>query len=190
LLKNQLRIIGGKWRGRKLDFPNIEGLRPTPSRVRETLFNWLAPDIHNADCLDLFAGSGALGFEALSRGANKVIFIDSSKQIIDQLKNNCQLLNCDAAEIHQMDSEEYLKQTHKTFAIVFLDPPFKQNLILKYCKLLTENNLLKPNAYIYIETELQLKQTDFPDNLQILKQKKAGKVNYLLIKFFNSLLTT
>ena len=125
MLNNQLRIIGGKWRGRKIKFPDIEGLRPTPDRVRETLFNWLSPVIIGAKCLDLFAGSGALGFEALSRGASKTVFVDSNNLVTQQLQYNQQLFQCSDIEIHKMSAEQYLQTTEKSFDIIFLDPTLK-----------------------------------------------------------------
>jgi 16S rRNA (guanine966-N2)-methyltransferase len=182
LLTNKIRIIGGKWRGRKLTFPNIKNLRPTPNRIRETLFNWLAPAIHDAYCLDLFAGSGALGFEALSRGAKKITLVENNDLAYEQLQANVQLLKCKNAEIHCMQAEDYLQQTSLTFDIVFLDPPFHQNLVPKFCEILVERQLLKPNAYIYIETEVLPTPIKLPDSLEILKQKKAGKVMYSLAK--------
>ena len=112
-MSNKVRIIGGKWRGRKINFPALKDLRPTPNRIRETLFNWLAPIIDGADCLDLFAGSGALGFEALSRGAGQVIMVDTEPQVIAQLKVNQQMLDAENLEILHMNAEQYIAQTVK-----------------------------------------------------------------------------
>ncbi len=180
---NQLRIIGGKWRGRKLAFPNIEGLRPTPNRVRETLFNWLSPVIHGSRCLDLFAGSGVLGFEALSRGANEVTFVDHQQSAIAQLKTNRQILNCELAKIYHMTADQYLLQAAQPFDIIFLDPPFHQNLVQPICKTISEKSLLRPKAYIYIEAESRLEAFDLPNHWEILKQKQAGQVFYHLVRF-------
>ena len=179
---SKVRIIGGKWRGRKLPFPNLEFLRPTPDRVRETLFNWLAPIIDGAYCLDLFAGSGALGFEALSRGAGKVIFVDSEPQIIEQLKANQQILNCENIEIYNMSAEKYLQQANQPFDVIFLDPPFQQQAIPKYFQLLAKKNLIKPKGYIYIETGHMLDSSCLPQNWQIIKQKRAGRISYCLVQ--------
>ena len=127
---SELRIIGGKWRGRKLKFSPSLDLRPTPNRVRETLFNWLAPVINNAICLDLFAGSGALGFEALSRGAQKVTMLDKSARVIKTLKANAEILGTENITFLCMEFSPSLKNPFKQqFNVVFLDPPFKQNLI-------------------------------------------------------------
>ena len=181
MLNNKIRIIGGKWRGRKLSFPNIDGLRPTPNRVRETLFNWLAPVIQGAHCLDLFAGSGALGFEALSRGASEVIFVDDNKKIINQLKTNQALLNAQTVQIIYSTAKDYLKEAIQPFDIVFLDPPFHQGLIQTYCALLDQYHLMKPNSYVYIETEVNLKSLVLPNSWKLKKNKKAGNVYYGLL---------
>lgn len=179
-LHNQVRIIAGVWRGRKLSFPNLKNLRPTPNRVRETLFNWMTKTIEGTNCLDLFAGSGALGFEALSRGAAKVIFVDSEPEIIANLHANKQMLKAENIEIYNINAKQYLSQTKEQFDIVFLDPPFQQQMIPTYCQLLAKNNLLKPNAYVYIETNTALLPNDLPQNWQIIKQKRAGQVWYYL----------
>lgn len=128
---NQLRIIGGEWRGRKLRFPDAPNLRPTPDRVRETIFNWLAPMIQGAHCLDLFAGSGALGLEALSRGAALTTFVDSHKKVTQELKNHIETLNANArAKVFSMDGVKFLTQDKfqttevKQYDLVFLDPPY------------------------------------------------------------------
>lgn len=173
----KVRIIGGQFRGRHIHFPAIDGLRPTPDRVRETLFNWLAPIIHNAHCLDLFAGSGALGFEALSRGAAHVTFIDQSSQIITHLKKYADIFDAKKIEIIKGEVPD-ISITH-TFDIVFLDPPFHQNLITPVSHWLTQMNCLNENAYIYIETEIEL-NLELPTNWQMLKNKKAGQVAYYL----------
>jgi 16S rRNA (guanine966-N2)-methyltransferase len=178
--QNQLRIIGGKWRSRKLSFPDIKGLRPTPDRIRETLFNWLAPIIRDSSCLDLFAGSGVLGFEALSRGAKEVIFVDESRRVIEQISANQQLLNCQA-KTYCLKAKDYLHQTTQSFDTIFLDPPFQQNLLEPICQLIHEKQLIKTNGHIYIEHKAKLKQLNLPANWQITKQKQAGNVTYLLI---------
>lgn len=180
-LQNQIRIIAGTWRGRRLSFPSLKSLRPTPDRVRETLFNWLAGIIEGANCLDLFAGSGALGFEALSRGAAKVTFVDSATEAITSLRANQQMLKAENIEIHHMNAEEYLSQTKEQFDIVFLDPPFQQQMIPTYCQLLEKNNLIKSNGHVYIETDTALSPNDLPQNWQIIKQKQAGQVLYYLV---------
>jgi 16S rRNA (guanine966-N2)-methyltransferase len=189
-LKNEIRIIGGKWRSRKLKVLRAPGLRPTPDRVRVTLFNWLAPVIHGAYCLDLFAGSGALGFEALSRGAKAVVFVDRSIHTLQQIKAQSTILNCeDDVECYYGSSESYLKQSTQKFDVVFLDPPFHKNLIPMQCKWLETRQLVKLGTYIYIEAEA-LKDKDIdvkarfqlPAHWEVLKVEKAGEVSYHLIK--------
>jgi 16S rRNA (guanine966-N2)-methyltransferase len=180
---NQLRIIGGKWRSRKLSFPDVEGLRPTPNRVRETLFNWLAPYIVNAKCLDLFAGSGALGFEALSRGASAVYMIDNTLQVVNQLKKNAVLLSILQSELQiccgDVMSETNLPQGQ--FDIVFLDPPFYKDLVVPCCQLLNDKNLLAEGALLYIETESDLKELLLPEGWQVIKRKVVGQVGSWLV---------
>ena len=176
---NQLRIIGGQWRGRKIEFPAIVGLRPTPNRIRETLFNWLTPTINGAICLDLFAGSGALGFEALSRGAEKVVFVDKSAIVYQYVTDTLKLLACEDGEVYCQNAEQFLDKCHQQFDIIFLDPPFYTATLEKTCALIAAKQLIKPSGYIYVETERQ--SLLLPDNWQILRHKTAGKVNYYLV---------
>lgn len=183
-----VRIIGGKWRGRKLKFPAIEGLRPTPDRVRETLFNWLAPVIIDTRCLDLFAGSGALGIEALSRGAAHVTFVDQNPEIVAYLRQQLTLLNTDNAKIYCAKlTSSFVPPFEKgglggIFNLIFLDPPFHQNLIQTTCTWLAENKLLTNDAYIYIEAEATLDPLPVPAHWEILKSKIAGQVGYHLLQ--------
>ena len=185
-MKNQLRIIGGKWRGRKLSFVQSQGLRPTLDRVRETLFNWLQPVIYNSRCLDLYSGSGALGFEALSRGALQVTMVDNNRKVYQQLNHNLKLLCCENANTECLDAVDFLskqsvKQTIESkYQIVFLDPPFNQNLLDSCCQTLEQQQLLAEESYIYIEAEKNLKLTHIPDNWQKIKEKKAGQLAYYL----------
>jgi len=183
LKQNQLRIIGGKWRGRKLKFPEVEGLRPTPDRIRETLFNWLAPIIHGSICLDLFAGSGALGFEALSRGAAQVFLVDQSQKVASQLKANQALLNCDNSQLIKNNAFDFIKTCAKTFDIIFLDPPFHKHLIPDICQHIAQYNLIKPEGYVYIEREAELKNIALPSHFEIIKERKAGQITYALIQY-------
>ena len=179
---NELRIIGGHWRGRKLKFPDGEGLRPTMDRVRETLFNWLQADIANARCLDLFSGSGALGFEALSRFATQVVMVDKNPQAITMLRSNLALLKADNAQVVQMDAAAYLQQENiGPFDIVFLDPPFNQHLVEKFCQLLHQSNCLSEQAIIYIEKEKNTPLPQLPEQWHIVKNKTAGQLAYYLI---------
>ncbi len=177
---NTLRIIGGQWRGRKLRFADGEGLRPTTDRVRETLFNWLQPVIGGARCLDLFSGSGALGLEALSRGADKVIFIERNPKAITALKENLKLLQAGNTEVHQGDALAWLRGASSTFDVVFLDPPFRQELLAPALKLLADGGWVAEGARVYIETESELGEPELPPGWELLRSKKAGQVAYYL----------
>jgi len=177
-----VRIIGGQWRGRKLKVPDVASLRPTPDRVRETVFNWLAPIIHGAHCLDMFAGSGAMGFEALSRGAASVVMVDASPIVVKVLKEELVQFNIENADIYQASMPNQLKQPLQVFDIVFLDPPFQQNLLLPSCFYLEENNLLAKDAYIYLEAKELIDEQQLPKNWRLLKNKKAGQVVYHLVR--------
>ncbi len=181
---NQLRIIGGEWRGRKLHFPDVPNLRPTPDRVRETVFNWLAPMIHGARCLDLFAGSGALGLEALSRGAAFTTFIDSHKKVTQALHAHLDLLHShDSAQVLQMDGVKYLKGQAELYDLVFLDPPYQLDFMEKVISLLEEKNWLSDNAMLYLEIEKRQSLPILPANWKKLKEKTAGEVNYFLFQY-------
>ncbi|KPJ68062.1 MAG: hypothetical protein AMJ43_01255 [Coxiella sp. DG_40] len=179
---NQLRIIGGKWRNRKIKFAANVRIRPTPNRIRETLFNWLAPHIEGAICLDLFAGSGVLGFEALSRGARHVAMVDESLEVIKSLKKNAAILKTEDIDFFCVKFSPNLKNffTHK-FNIVFLDPPFHENLIEPCSQWLEQHNCLTTDAFIYIEAESSLKSLPVPINWKIHRNKIAGQVRYSLL---------
>ena len=182
-LTGKVRIIAGQWRSRKISFPALPGLRPTHDRVRETLFNWLAPTIEAANCLDLFAGSGAFGFEALSRGAKQVTFVDSSKAVIEALKKNAELLKTDKAEIILADCPQQMPTlSFAPFDIVFLDPPFYQGLIEPTAKWLEQNNKLSETALIYIEVENGLSPLPVPTNWQIFRKKNTASLAYYLLQ--------
>jgi 16S rRNA (guanine966-N2)-methyltransferase len=178
----EVRIIGGSWRGRKLTVPDSPGLRPTPDRVRETLFNWLAPHIQGAYCLDLFAGSGAIGFEALSRGAGFVVMVDQSIAVVSHLQQELVRFKASNAEIYRANAPNGIKQPAQLFDIVFLDPPFKQDLLLPSCFYLEKQGLLAKNAILYLETNQLLQPTDLPVEWQLLKSKRAGQVAYYLMR--------
>ncbi|WP_417581008.1 16S rRNA (guanine(966)-N(2))-methyltransferase RsmD [Nitrincola sp.] len=179
-----LRIIGGDWRSRKLPFPTIDGLRPTPDRVRETLFNWLQTSTPGAACLDLFCGSGALGFEALSRGAASVTFVDRAPEVVHQVRQNLNLLKAQNADVICAAVLDWLemKQADQEarYDLVFLDPPFRQNLIKSAATLLETRNLLNSNALIYIETESDWQADGLPENWVLYREKTAGQVSYRL----------
>ncbi len=180
-LNQQLRIIGGCWRGRRLSFPPVSGLRPTPDRVRETLFNWLAPVIAGARCLDLFAGSGALGIEALSRGATEVIFVERHPVIAQGLRKNLNRLEADIAQVVQADVLRWLQGQEQPADIVFLDPPFAADLLTPVCNALDEKGWLRPSARLYLESEQNLSTLALPQAWEVLREKTAGRVSYRLI---------
>lgn len=178
---NKLRIIGGEWRGRKLRFPDVPNLRPTPDRVRETIFNWLAPMIKGARCLDLFAGSGALGLEALSRGAVFTTFVDSHKKATAALTSQLDLLQAkDVAEVLQMDAVTFLTGKAKKYDLVFLDPPYHLDFMQKVIPLLETKGWLNDNAMVYLEIERRQSPPELPENWEQLKEKTAGEVKYFL----------
>lgn len=177
--RQQLRIIGGQWRGRKLCFPDEEGLRPSPDRIRETLFNWLQPVIAGARCLDLFAGSGALGFEALSRGAAEVVFVDRNRRVVEQLKANVALLKAEGAQVLQADGLQYLKGPARPFDVIFLDPPFRQALLAPCIEGL-QGGWLDARSLIYIETERELAEPPLPAGWALHRSKQAGQIAYHL----------
>ena len=180
--KGEVRIIAGLWRGRKLPVLNSEGLRPTGDRVKETLFNWLMPYIADSRCLDGFAGSGSLGFEALSRQARTVTFLEKDRAVAAQLNKNVQTLKCDErAQVINQDSLQYLKLLQKQphFDVVFLDPPFNFGLAEQAIALLDQQNWLAPNALVYVETEKD-KTLSVPTHWQVLKEKISGQVCYRL----------
>lgn len=180
---NKIKIIGGNWRSRQIEVLDAQGLRPTPNRVRETLFNWLQGDIFNAHCLDLFAGSGALSFEAASRGAKSVVQIENNAAACGILKSNSEKLGASQIQTVQTDALIFLaKPPVVPFEIVFLDPPFGLDLVMQSCKLLQKNDWLMPFAKVYVETEITLK-LDLPENWRLLKDKKAGEVAYRLFEF-------
>lgn len=186
-----LRIIGGKWRGRKLKVCQNQHIRPTSDRVRETLFNWLAPVIRGATCLDMFAGSGALGFEALSRGAKQVVMMDQSRDVINTLQENANILKINNIEFlchaFQCKGEDPLAPSGGMipaptvkFDVAFLDPPFNQGFVEPCCQWLEQNGCLTEAAMIYVEAESSLKPLPVPDNWQQYRHKIAGQVCYSL----------
>lgn len=179
-MRNQVRIIGGRWRSRKVEFIAVPGLRPTPDRVRETLFNWLRDDVVGARCLDLFAGSGALGLEAASRGADYVVLVESDRQACEGLIRNGKLLQAAAVEIVGASVDAFLSGPSQVFDLVFLDPPFGRGLIAETCKALEAGRWLAPNAKIYVEAERQFGFGALPPDWLPLKDGAAGEVAYRL----------
>jgi 16S rRNA (guanine966-N2)-methyltransferase len=179
----RLRIVAGNWRSRLLDIADVPGLRPTSERIRETLFNWLAPRINAARCLDLFAGTGALGLEALSRGARNAIFVERSAEAVRTLKENIKALGADGAVVLQMDALDYLQGKHpERFDLVFLDPPFASDMLDELCRLLDERELLAKDARVYIEQNRSNPEPKLPGGWQVLKNKTAGNVRYMLVR--------
>ncbi|WP_407331713.1 16S rRNA (guanine(966)-N(2))-methyltransferase RsmD [Enterovibrio sp. 27052020O] len=175
-----VRIISGKWRGRKLPVKNVEGLRPTTDRVKETVFNWLAADLYQAKCLDVFAGSGGLGLEALSRQADHVTLLELDKGAAAQINLNLATLNADNATVHNTDALQYLSQTGRPFDVVFIDPPFRKDLLSDVLNKLEHNGWLNKNALIYIEAEKELGVPDVPAHWDMIKEKHAGQVSFRL----------
>jgi 16S rRNA (guanine966-N2)-methyltransferase len=181
--RNSVRIIGGGWRGRRVSFPDIPGLRPTPDRVRETLFNWLQHAIVGARCLDLFAGSGALGLEALSRGAGEVVFVEQAVAASRALQEQLIRLGGHArGQVVEMGAARYLRSPAPAFDIVFLDPPFGRDALAEYVPLLDAGTWLKPGALVYLENEKQAGVPVLPTHWQLLKSKSAGEVGYHLAR--------
>jgi len=179
-----VRIIGGAWRGRKLSFPETEGLRPTPDRVRETLFNWLQSYLPGARCLDLFSGSGALGLEALSRGAASVTFVDQAAEVVNHLRGNIHQLKAQNAEVVTASAINWLDNRQPDeevrYDLVFMDPPFHKGLVEPVCEMLERRNLLREEAMIYIETERSLALDRLPAGWKLHREKTAGQVAYRL----------
>ena len=178
-----LRIIGGQWRGRKLSFLPAEGLRPTTDRVRETLFNWLAPDIYQARCLDLFAGSGALGLEALSRGAASCDFVDTSAAALRQIAAHLETLGAGSlGSCHQTPALSFLQGALEPYDILFIDPPFGQFLVNPSCEQLANPGPVAPGGLVYIETAATEDPPRTPTNWSLHRDKVAGGVAYRLYR--------
>ncbi|WP_313085986.1 16S rRNA (guanine(966)-N(2))-methyltransferase RsmD [Pseudomonas sp.] len=179
--QGQLRIIAGEWRSRRFSFPDAEGLRPTPDRVRETLFNWLAPHLSGARVFDPFTGSGALYLEALSRGAAMGLALDLNANAIASLRGHLDALKCGHGQLLQSDALRYLETQQPTpFDLVFLDPPFNKNLLLPACTLLEQKGWLAKRAWVYTESEAPPSSLGLPANWRLHREKTAGKVHYAL----------
>ncbi|PKO53788.1 MAG: 16S rRNA (guanine(966)-N(2))-methyltransferase RsmD [Betaproteobacteria bacterium HGW-Betaproteobacteria-20] len=179
--QNTIRINAGEWRSRLIKFPDAEGLRPTPERVRQTVFNWLGQDLTGQTCLDLFAGTGVMGFEALSRGAVAVTLVEKSMVAYNALLANKQLLKAAHAQILHQDALQFLAQNTHKFNLIFLDPPYHQQWLVKVLPLLAEH--LHAEGLIYVEAEYALDTTqEYASHWQVIKQSKAGNVFYHLLK--------
>jgi 16S rRNA (guanine966-N2)-methyltransferase len=174
--KNKVRIGGGDWRSRLLSFPDAPGLRPTPDRVRQTLFNWLGQDLHGLACLDLFSGTGVMGFEALSRGADSVVMVEKSVPAYRALLENKNILGANA-QILNMDAMQYLSGNKQVFDVIFLDPPYQQGWMDKLLPILAPH--LSPDGQLYAEAEFAITGNDY---WQVHKQGKAGNVFFHLLK--------
>jgi 16S rRNA (guanine966-N2)-methyltransferase len=179
----RLRIVAGKWRSRLLPVVDIDGLRPTSERIRETLFNWLAGEITDSHCLDPFAGTGALAFEAMSRGAASAMLIDNSRRVVESLINSAELLNADNARILCADGLSFMQQkASRRYDIVFLDPPFAEDIVEDCCRLLQSNGWLTDHAAVYIEQAKGRPQPELPPGWTLVKDNKAGNVRYMLAR--------
>ena len=179
---NQVRIIGGEWRSRRISFPDHEGLRPSADRVRETLFNWLGQDLSGSHCLDLFAGSGVLGFEALSRGAASVVMVEKSRRVCDGLRRNAALLAAKNLQLHCTDALEFATaaaaDARARFDLVFLDPPFRSDLLARVLPKVAA--LLRPGAQAYVESAIAFEHAD---GWRVKKNGRAGQVHYTLVTY-------
>jgi 16S rRNA (guanine966-N2)-methyltransferase len=181
--RNSVRIIAGEWRGRRVSFPDLPGLRPTPDRIRETLFNWLQPCIVGAHCLDLFAGSGALGLEAISRGARDVVFVESAQAAARALQEQLTRLGGQAkGRVMEMGAARYLRTAPRAFDLVFLDPPFGQGALAEYVPALDAGGWLRPGSLVYLENEKKAGVPGLPSHWEVLKSKSAGEVGYHLVR--------
>ncbi len=183
---NSLRIIGGTWRSRRLQFIDSPKIRPTPDRVRETLFNWLANDIKGSLCLDLFAGSGALGFEAMSRGADRVTLVEEDARIAAMLSEQKELFDAQEIEIKNQNALTYLPNANQQYDLIFLDPPFYSDLLEKVIPIILKQKLLNANGLIYVESAAQQKMIQsleiLLESLYCIREKVSGEVRYALYK--------
>ena len=179
----RLRIVAGKWRSRLLEIAVVPGLRPTSERVRETLFNWLAPTIGGARCLDLYAGTGALGFEALSRGATEVIFVEISRRAASAIEDSANELNARGAVVMNSDAESFLRDAEPgSFDVIFLDPPFADDSLGDLCRLIDERHLLAPRGRVYLEQDKGKSPPALPAGWSTIRSKTAGQVRYALVE--------
>jgi 16S rRNA (guanine966-N2)-methyltransferase len=175
---NQVRIIGGEWRRRLLRFPHAADLRPTPDRVRETLFNWLGQDLTDLSVLDLFAGSGALSFEALSRGARLAVAVDTSRAAVTAMRANAATLGAAGLEIHCRDATAFLATDTRAFDVIFIDPPFAdEGWAARLWPALVPR--LRLGGFVYVE---QPRQIDPPPGLELIRHARAGRVHYHLLR--------
>ena len=180
----EVRIIGGRWRSRRLRFPDIPQLRPSPDAVRETLFNWLQFDLPGSRCLDLFAGSGALGFEAASRGAASVTMVESDPRAARQLETNAQMLDAASViDVKNTSVAQFLDAVREHFDIVFMDPPFSGDDLEATIRLLQDGRAVTPDSLVYIESRATKEQLPLPAAWHIIRQKDRGAVRSTLIQY-------
>jgi len=179
--KGKVRIIGGEWSSRIVTFPNQMDLRPTPDRVRETVFNWLGQDLSGRTCLDLFAGSGVMGFEAASRGAEKVVMVEVDAATLKVLRANADQLHAGQVELKLMDAMTFINMDSRCFDVIFLDPPYRLGLLPELLPLLTTH--LAEEGLIYVESETFLESDE---HWQVLRGKQSGKVCYQLLELANA----
>ncbi len=181
---NSLRIIGGTWRSRRVQFIDSPKIRPTPDRVRETLFNWLASKINGATCLDLFAGSGALGFEAISRGADRVVLVEEDARIAAMLNEQKNQFKAQTIEIRNQNALTYLKNENQQYDVIFLDPPFDSDLLEKVIPMILKQKLLNAHGLLYVESAVQQKHIKsleiLLETLSCVHEKVSGEVRYAL----------
>ena len=182
---NTVRINAGEWRSRLIKFPDATGLRPTPERVRQTVFNWLGQELTGKTCLDLFAGTGVMGFESLSRGAASVTLVEKSTLAYKALLDNKQLLKADKASVLHQDAIVFLNTNQQKFNLIFLDPPYNQQWLPKVLPLLSSH--LIEDGFVYAEAEYAIEvNAEFAAGWQVVKQSKAGNVFYHLLKLTNN----
>ncbi len=174
---NRVRIIGGQWRRRYLRFPALPDLRPTPDRVRETLFNWLGQELNGWSCLDLFAGSGALGFEALSRHAGLVVAVEKDRRAAAALAENAKTLHAAGFELHCADALQFLSLERRRFDLVLLDPPFREDILPRLWQALPP--VLQRDGWVYVEAPVQVMP---PPEWEEVRSGGAGKVHYHLLR--------
>ncbi len=181
--RGEVRIIGGEWRGRKVHFPPVASLRPTPDRVRETLFNWLQMHVHGSRCLDLFAGSGALGIEALSRGASEVTFVERDPAAAKSIEQALGLLGCARGHLVRRDAFDYLAgHAPHPFDIVFLDPPYDERWLAPACGALERGGWARDGSWIYLENAAAQGEPPLPETWVLVRSKRAGDVGYHLAR--------
>ena len=178
LIQNKVRVIGGKWRGRVISFPSNIALRPTPNRVRETVFNWLGQDMSGKVCLDLFAGSGAMGIEAASRGSEHVVMVESDRKVYSVLQSSLEKLRADQIELLMMDAQKFIISDQRLFDVIFLDPPYQLGLLPKILNLLPSH--LTQDGLIYLEAGNSFEPNE---DWSVWRGSQAGSVHYQLLKY-------